>query len=302
LYIIYVDESGTPDMGSGTAHFAVVGLAIPIGSWKERDSLVRAVLAAARLPNAELHTAWMARRYPEQERIPDFRAASDPERRRLVTIERKKDLAKASLRGDRAVKALRRNYKHSDAYVHLTFDERMLAVRAIADVLASWDSAKLFGDVHRKADLTPPVLLKSREMALEQVTTRFNTFLSKSAPPGAMGIVVHDQHQAESLNLTDLFRQWHQSGTKYTGIPRIAETPLFVDSSLTLMVQLADLSAYATRRFFDNNETDLFDRIYPRFDRKPDGTLVGLRHFTGKRPCVCRVCIDHRRDAATPEP
>ena len=45
------------------------------------------------------------------------------------------------------------------------------------------------------------------------------------------------------------------------------------------MVQVADLVAYATRRFFDNGETDLFDRFYSRYDRTPGGLLVGLRHL-----------------------
>jgi hypothetical protein len=83
-------------------------------------------------------------------------------------------------------------------------------------------------------------------------------------------------------------------GTTFVAIDRIVETPLFVDSELTLMVQLADLCAYATRRFFENGETDLFDRIYPAFDRV-GGKVVGLRHYTGKNKCKCRVCVDHGR-------
>jgi hypothetical protein len=95
-------------------------------------------------------------------------------------------------------------------------------------------------------------------------------------------------------SITGAARRYHRDGTKYVAIDRIVETPLFVDSELTLMVQVADLCAYATRRFFENGETDLFDRIYPAFDRV-GGKLVGLRHYTGRQACSCRVCVDHGR-------
>ena len=36
--------------------------------------------------------------------------------------------------------------------------------------------------------------------------------------------MIHDQHQAESTRLTELFRKWHQTGTRYAAIPHITET------------------------------------------------------------------------------
>ena len=55
-----------------------------------------------------------------------------------------------------------------------------------------------------------------------------------------------------------------------------------------LMIQLADLGALALRRYFENGETDLLDRIKPRFDTR-HGKIVGVRHFT--RPdCPCILC------------
>jgi len=79
----------------------------------------------------------------------------------------------------------------------------------------------------------------------------------------------------------------------WTQQTRIIETPLFVDSRLTGMIQMADVCAYATRRFFEYNETDLFNRICHRFDRIPAGSVVGIRHYTGVFNCKCRVCLDH---------
>jgi hypothetical protein len=295
MHIIYVDESGIPELIPTSQHFVIAAVSIPLTSWKSYDSQLRNLLIRHRLIDVELHTAWMARKYPEQERIQNFTAQNDSDRRDLVTVERRKDIAKASLKGEEAVRGLRKNYKKTDGYIHLSFDERKEILRQVANVIAGWDDSRLFGDAHKKDDLLQHQLARSREFALEQVTTRFNTYLSNVHEPGVYGIMVHDQQQAESTKLTAIFRKWHRDGTTFTRIPRIAETPLFVDSSLTLMVQVADLVAYSTRRFFDCGETDIFDRIYPRFDRTPHGTLVGLRHFTGRTSCSCRVCTDHRR-------
>ena len=88
-------------------------------------------------------------------------------------------------------------------------------------------------------------------------------------------------------------RKFHQQGTLWAKVDRIIETPLFVDSSLTSMVQMADLCAYATRRFFENGETDLFDRIFGRFDQA-SGRIVGIRHYVGAKSCECKVCAAHR--------
>lgn len=92
--------------------------------------------------------------------------------------------------------------------------------------------------------------------------------------------------------LTELMRHFHDQGTLWTDIDRIIETPFFVDSQLVSGIQLADICAYAIRRFFEKNETDLFDRIFDRFDRFKD-RLVGIRHFNLGSECRCRVCLAH---------
>jgi hypothetical protein len=130
--------------------------------------------------------------------------------------------------------------------------------------------------------------------AFEQVATRFHHYLVDTAQPGAVGLLVQDNNDTAATHLTGLMRRFHEQGTAFSFIERIVETPLFVDSELTAMVPLADLCSYAVRRFFENSETDLLDRIYPRFDRA-HGKLVGLRHYTAKQPCSCRVCVDHGR-------
>ena len=90
---------------------------------------------------------------------------------------------------------------------------------------------------------------------------------------------------------TAMMKEFHRTGTLWTAVERIIETPLFVDSRLTRMVQIADVCSYAIRRFLENAERDLFDRVFVRADRYKLAT-VGVRHFT-KMSCECAICLAH---------
>ncbi|WP_394370601.1 DUF3800 domain-containing protein [Dawidia soli] len=70
------------------------------------------------------------------------------------------------------------------------------------------------------------------------------------------------------------------------------ETPLFVDSQLTSMVQLADVCSYSIRRYLEKSEDTLFNEIFKVADKK-NGKVVGARHFTMNH-CTCKVCQAHR--------
>lgn len=293
MHIAYLDESGVVELNAGTSHFVLVALAIPASKWKAHDSRIQQIKNTHRLSDAETHAAWMMRRYPEQQRIRAFEAMTDAQRRLCVTAERKADLAKASLRGQKAVTGLLKNYRHTEDFIHLTHAERVAALRAIADEVGTWNDCRLFGDVQRKSAHVGEAE-RIRDFAFEQVVTRFQTFLRLAGGADAMGLLVHDQNETASRRLTGRMRSFHRTGTSFSLIPNIIETPLFVDSKLTAMVQLADLVGYAVRRFIENQEADLFDRIYDRFDRR-NTRLVGLRHFTGQAPCTCRICVDHGR-------
>ena len=61
-----------------------------------------------------------------------------------------------------------------------------------------------------------------------------------------------------------MMRSFHAAGTLWTRVECIIETPMFVDSKLTRMVQIADLCAYALRRYLENGETGLFRPIFAR--------------------------------------
>ena len=111
----------------------------------------------------------------------------------------------------------------------------------------------------------------------------------------SMALQLFDSGQltlAQAAKLAGLMRNYHQQGTLWTDINRLIETPLFVDSELTRMVQVADLCSYALRRYLENNEEDLFDKIFKRADRFHN-TVVGVRHYSDIS-CGCKICIAHK--------
>lgn len=122
--------------------------------------------------------------------------------------------------------------------------------------------------------------------------SRFEQYL-KTIPGGSYGLLIHDNNETVARKHTALMKNFHEQGTLWTDIKNIVETPLFVDSQLTSMVQVADLCAYALRRYLENNENDLFDLIFQRADRRGK-TTVGVRHFTNSS-CSCKICSAHKK-------
>ena len=295
MRIAYLDESGTPDLTGSTSHFVLLALAIDGESWKQKDAEIARIKARFGMENAEIHAGWLARRYPEQERVAGFEALGAAERR--ASAERERDamlFRRATLRGVESLKEAKKNFRKTAPYLHLTLDERRSLLRQVVTTIAAWADATLFAECIDKrtfggvAPKTPPF-----EEAFDQVVTRFHRHL-ESLTPRRHGFLVQDRNETMAVRLTDLMRQFHERGTRWTAqIPLLIETPLFVDSRLTSLVQVADVCAYSLRRYLENDEADLFDTIFPRFHRSPDGRCVGVRHYRGARPCACRICAEH---------
>jgi hypothetical protein len=180
------------------------------------------------------------------------------------------------------------------SYVHLTYSERISFIQEIADLVGSWSFARLFAECINKIHFDPVRAKQSvDEQTLEQLVSRFEQYMkivSKSTKDNQLyGTLIHDNNETVSKKHTALMKKFHSYGTLWTSIEHIIETPFFVNSELTSLVQIADLCSYALRRYFENNETDLLDRIQSRFDRK-NGKIVGLRHFTDSS-CKCIFCV-----------
>jgi hypothetical protein len=179
----------------------------------------------------------------------------------------------------------------------LTHDERMNFLRVVADRVGTWNHVRLFTEcvdkVHYVSMRNP---LSVDEQAFEQVISRLEQYLENTRNRGSgepnYCLVIHDNNQTTALKHTQMMQRFHRRGTFWTRIANIIETPLFVDSSLTGMVQVADLCSYAIRRYLENSESDLFDRVFPIADRNPRGVVVGARHFTNFA-CTCKICVGH---------
>jgi hypothetical protein len=291
VHILYVDESGVEQLGAGTEHFVLVGLAIRGDLWKTQDALIEEIKRHYDLQGIEIHTAWMMRRYVEQDRIPGFEDLDRAARRTAAEQEVARRAGVLGVRGDAGkVKSYRIESRKISPYLHLTLEERRRCLGELAEQIGGWASARLFAEAIKKPAFTTQ-LLTPYEQAFEQVLTRYQSFLQRIED---IGIVVHDQNNTVAPRLMRLTRKFHKTGTLFRKISNIVETPLFVDSELTSMIQMVDLAAYALRRFLDNGEGELWSALRPRVEQV-NGVHVGVRHYTGKQPCACSICVDHGR-------
>jgi hypothetical protein len=103
-------------------------------------------------------------------------------------------------------------------------------------------------------------------------------------------MIAQDNNRTVAQSFTKMLPRVHQRETRWTNVDRILRTALFVDSHLTSIVQTADLRGYAKRRFIENAETVLFDRICSRFHRANSGD-IWIRHYTAPGSS-CRVCTN----------
>jgi hypothetical protein len=297
MYICYVDESGTSDIPGNTSHFVLAGLSIPVWHWQTSDEAVYSILARYGLGGKELHTAWLLRPYLEQARIADFENLDWATRRAAVERERNRYLLQLQMsKRSQTYRQAKKTFSHTKSYTHLTLSERKTLVREVADSISNWGYARLFAECIDKLHFDPSRSGRSvDEQAFEQVVSRFEQYLENTVEMRGHrnhGLLVHDNNETVAKRHTNLMRYFHQQGTLWTSVNRIIETPLFVNSSLTSMVQMADLCSYALRRYLENSETDLFRRIFVRADRAYN-TVVGVRHFTDLS-CACEICQSHR--------
>ncbi len=298
MYLCYIDESGTSSIPGNTSHFVLAGLSVPIWHWRDCDKEISAIRRKHNLAGAEIHTGWILRKYFEQNRIPDFANLDHNRRRTKVEQIRRAELLRLQrLRNPKRYRQTKKNFAKTKDYVHLTHAERVGFIRDIANCVGQWGFARLFAECIDKIHFDPQRShYRLDEQALDQLVSRFEQYLENIGTPEqrCYGLLIHDNNETVSSRHTKLMKSFHRRGTSWTDIKNIIETPLFVDSELTSMVQIADLCAYALRRYLENNENELFDPVFERADRKGD-IVVGVRHFSTPS-CACEICSTHRSD------
>jgi uncharacterized protein DUF3800 len=302
VYVCYIDESGTPDVPGNTSHFVLAGISLPIWHWRDADRDVSRVMVNYGLEGEELHTGWLLRPYREQSLIPKFEKMSWRERRVASIQHRNAELLRLqkSPRLAAQYRQTKKNYQKSAGYVHLTRDQRRSLVQEVADAVGDWGYARLFAECIDKVYFDPSRTKRTiSEQAFEQVISRFEQYLQhidQGTGQSTYGLLVHDNNATVARKHTQLMREFYAKGTLWTDVEKTIETPMFVDSRLTSMVQVADLCSYALRRFVENGETNLFDRVFPRADIF-NNRVVGVRHYSNQM-CKCAICAAHRNRVA----
>jgi hypothetical protein len=269
-----------------------------VNRWKESEQDIQSIKKNYSIEDREVHTAWILRKYLEQAKIKGF--DSMPKSQRIYEVEkyRKAEILRLQKIGGKTYKQTEKNYKATRDYIHLAYNERKQLIIDLAKMISTWNYARLFAECIDKIAYDPSRSYNTiAEQALEQITTRFEYCLlnySNDMHSHQYGLLIHDNNETVAKKHTALMNNFHKQGTLWKKISHIVETPLFVDSSLTNMVQMADLCAYAIRRYLESNENQLFDLIFSRADRK-NNKVVGIRHFPGSN-CTCKICQSHKGD------
>jgi hypothetical protein len=171
-------------------------------------------------------------------------------------------------------------------------DEAQGVIKSVLKILAeSYDTAKAFACVVHK-DSYPsrdPV-----ELAFEDLCSRFDIYLSQLRGAGdrQRGLLILDQSSHET-SLQAMARDFRTLGTRWGVLRNLADTPFFVDSKASRLVQVADHIAYATFRRFQMCDAQYFDIISSKF-HSVDGIVHGLSHKEHNNNCMCIACLSRR--------
>lgn len=169
--------------------------------------------------------------------------------------------------------------------------EKEARTRAYCDalrILSVNQHVRLFGAaVHRKGvGVDDPM-----EFAFEAMAHRFDRMLGRMHKVGdtQRGLIILDKSSYET-SLQALSLKFRTDGHRWGTLRNLAETPLFVDSAATRMIQYADLVAYALRRYYEQGDETYFNIIRRKFDAQ-GGVVHGLVHqIAPNENCNCHAC------------
>jgi hypothetical protein len=99
----------------------------------------------------------------------------------------------------------------------------------------------------------------------------FNYFLKKlqhrSGRPERGIVVIDESSPALSNQLRTLLAQFQATGTRWTALGQVIETPFFFDSKTSRIMQIADFTSYSVFRWYESNDDSYIKKIIHKFDR-----------------------------------
>ncbi len=176
-------------------------------------------------------------------------------------------------------------------------DRKSLMLEIYKLIAKEQKGVELFGVALSKHDLprASPIQITCEEMA-----GHFDAYLQSLEAEGEekqRGLMIFDQSRHEKT-VQALMTEYRTTGASFGRVRRLAEVPLFTDSKITRMLQLADFVAYAVYRRFESSDAQFFDIILPGFVES-GGVIHGLIHLNAnKRECYCPGCLTRRNAAA----
>jgi hypothetical protein len=303
MYLLYLDASGTPDLkDTAQPTFILLGLTIHEGNWFALEKRVAGLKRQYEFPGVplELHAKDICSSIKEQAEISAFETLSREARRAEVLSLREKKLAGKAPK-ERQVG--RERYRATEATVHLTRLERSRLYEAALELVGSHEEIRLFAEIVDKAHLLKTTGKRHAVgHAFEQVLSRFDSLLKNFARSGSgqvnNGVAVVDVDPNSDL-IRDLTTAFRTNGHHWGALEHVIETPFFVDSKIVSGIQLADICAYAVRRYIEkpdragSHEEKQFLRIFHKFDRAGE-RLHGIRHYCPAGECTCMICAERR--------
>lgn len=306
MYLLYADASGTPELRDNSKHYVLLGVCVPEGSWFALNKRIQNLKARYHPPGRgfELHAKQFACSIKEQEEIPAFAQMSWTDRRDRVLQFRQDRIDAEENSGEKD--RLRKKYRETEPFVHLDRLERSRLLEDALDLVGEHQGLRLFGEAISKAHAG----VRSGEIdpvkqAFEQVVSRFDAFLRRrhqwrlDGNPRASsnnGLLILDRDYSKERSITRQFDIIRQEGHTWGQLGYVIDVPFFASSEQLGGLQVADICAYAVRRYLDksaavgSHEERNFQRIFPRFDQDVRGKLHGLRHFTKAGSCTCLIC------------
>jgi Protein of unknown function (DUF3800) len=184
--------------------------------------------------------------------------------------------------------------RRSAPWNRLSQDDARGVIKNVLGVAAtSYGSACLFACAIEKSSLEPGEDCVSA--AFEDICQRFDFFLARKSKQGdrQRGLIILDRSTQETA-LQKLSHDFRRVGTKWGVVRNLADTPLFIDSRASRLVQVADHVAYSVFRRYNAGDAQYFDVIAARFDQA-DGVVHGLAHkHENQGTCVCPACLSRR--------
>ena len=187
--------------------------------------------------------------------------------------------------------------RREDPWKKLDINEARGALKSVLQIVStSYQTTRLFACAIHKQSFPghDPV-----EVAFEDLCKRFDLFLARLRTDGdpQRGMLILDKTTRET-SLQKLSREFRKVGTQWGELNNIADTPFFVDSRASRLVQIADHVAYSVFRRYNSGDAQYFDIIAHRFDAV-DGVIHGLVHKQlVQNGCTCPACLSRRLNRA----